>query len=104
MNGNTEDLRFIMPRAPDVYVKSRWNLKMVNENEKRVIEKYEKEGWKTLRGGAPDFLFLKVENGKIKDSIFVEVKTEGKGLTYEQSIYKKVLENLGAKYVVEAPP
>lgn len=74
---------------------------MVNENELKVVKKYEVEGWKTLRGGAPDFLFLRVKDGKIKDAVFVEVKREGDRLTYEQSIYKEILERMGAKYRVE---
>ena len=74
---------------------------MVNKNELEVVKKYEKEGWKTLRGGAPDFIFVKVDNGKIKDFIFVEAKTLSDKLSYEQTIYRKILESLGAKYKVE---
>lgn len=75
---------------------------MVNENEKQVVEKYEREGWKTLRGGAPDFVFLKVNNnGGIEDFVFVEVKVNGDKLTYDQEVYRKVLETMGAKYKVE---
>jgi len=74
---------------------------MVNEAEKRVLEKYEANGWKTVRGGAPDFLFLKVEDEEIKDFCFVEVKRPNSELTYEQEIYRRVLESLGAKYIVE---
>lgn len=74
---------------------------MVNEAEKKVLEKYEAMGWKTVRGGAPDFLFLRVEDGKIVDFCFVEVKRPNSELTYEQEIYRMVLERLGAKYIVE---
>ena len=79
---------------------------MVNEAEKVVKDKYEAEGWKTIRCGAPDFLFIKVENpgweGKIVDVIFVEVKKNGSKLTDQQLFWKKVLvECLNAKYKVE---
>ena len=75
---------------------------MVNKNEKQIVEKYEREGWRTLRGGAPDFLFLKVnDGGEIKDFKFVEVKSDDGELTYEQRIYRKILERLGAKYKIE---
>ena len=74
---------------------------MVNKNELEVVKKYEEQGWKTLRGGAPDFVFLKVNNGEIQDILFVEVKSRGDWLTYEQDIYRKVLEKLNAKYKIE---
>lgn len=74
---------------------------MVNVREKQIIDKYEAQGWKTIRGGAPDFLFLKVENEDIKDILFVEVKDTKCNPTYEQSIYLRVLRMLGAKAIVE---
>jgi hypothetical protein len=74
---------------------------MVNKNELEVLRKYERNGWKVLRGGAPDFLMLKVKDGKIADHCFVEVKRQGSSLTYEQEIYRKTLKELGAKYIVE---
>lgn len=75
---------------------------MVNKNELLVLKKYESQGWKVIRGGAPDFLMLKVNGGKIEDFIFVEVKNPNSELTYEQAIYREVLEKrLGAKYSVE---
>lgn len=74
---------------------------MVNHNEMSVVRRYEAEGWKTLRGGAPDFVFVKVENGEIKDFVFVEVKTPKDIVSYEQTIYGKILEKLGANYKVE---
>lgn len=76
----------------------------MNENEEKVIEKYKREGWKVLRGGAPDFLMLKVDGEEIVDFEFVEAKTPRDRLSYEQAIYKKVLEKLGAKYRVEVVP
>ena len=75
---------------------------MVNKNERGIIERYEQEGWKTLRGGAPDFVFLKLgDNGQIIDQVFVEVKSKDAELTYEQSVYRKIIQKLGAKYKVE---
>jgi hypothetical protein len=75
---------------------------MVTESEKQIVEKYMREGWRVLRGGAPDFLMLKVnEQGEIEDILFVEVKYKGRKLTYEQQVYRKVLEKLGAPYKVE---
>ena len=77
---------------------------MVNESELEVLKQYEAKGWRVLRGGAPDFLMLKVDDGRIVDFEFVEVKTEGSQLTYEQAIYKEILNKLGAKYKVEIVP
>lgn len=75
---------------------------MVNEREKEVLEKYEDEGWVPIRGGAPDFLFLKVEDGKIEDFCFREVKSNGRVLNYNQEMYRKILEEkLSADYKVE---
>lgn len=75
---------------------------MVNKREKKIIDKYELEGWKTIRCGAPDFLFLKTNNGNIIDFIFVEVKDSQCNLTYTQEIWKKILEeNLEGKYRIE---
>ena len=74
---------------------------MVNERELKVIKKYEKQGWKTIRCGAPDFLFVKVKGGKIDDFFFDEVKSPNNDLSYEQEIWRKVLSELGAKYKVD---
>lgn len=75
---------------------------MVNRREKEVLEKYENEGWKTVRCGAPDFLFLKTKDGEIEELKFVEVKSPNGELRYEQKIWKKVLKNiLDANYEVE---
>jgi len=81
-------------------VKAPGGIKMVNENELSVLKKYEARGWKVVRGGWPDFLMLKVEDGKITHFRFVEVKFKGDRLSYEQSVVKKVLSQLG-EYVVE---
>lgn len=74
---------------------------MVNQREKQVLEKYENEGWKTVRCGAPDFLFVKVKNGELVDFCFREVKSENDQLTYSQRIWELVLEKLGCNYKIE---
>lgn len=75
---------------------------MCNRREKEVLEQYEDEGWSTVRCGAPDFLFVKTNNGQIVDFKFVEVKSPNGRLTYEQEIWWKVLaDKLGVKYSVE---
>lgn len=73
----------------------------MNQNEKNIRKKYLKEGWKCLRGGSPDFVFVKTKNGEVKDVIFVEVKYGYNKLSYEQAVYRKVLEFLGVKYKIE---
>ena len=72
----------------------------MNENEVEVAKRYEAEGYSVIRGGAPDFLCVRVVSGEIVEAVFVEVKSSGRGLTYEQAIYRRVLESLGAKFVV----
>jgi hypothetical protein len=74
----------------------------LNKNELEVAKRYGAEGWRVIHGGAPDLLCIKVaESGGILDAEFVEVKSGRAGLTYEQKVYRKVLETLGAKYKVE---
>lgn len=77
---------------------------MTNDNERKIEEKYRKKGYTALRGGAPDFVFLKVKDGKILDFIFVEVKYGHDKLSYEQKVYKKILERMNAKYKLEYLP
>lgn len=74
---------------------------MVNEREKKILEKYEEDGWKVIRGGWPDFLVVKTKNGKIVDAECVEVKSENGKLRYNQSICRNVLEDCGLDYSVE---
>ena len=74
---------------------------MVNQREQAVLQKTELEGYITIRGGAPDFLFVKVENGVITGFKFKEVKSPSDRLTYNQEIWRKVLQILGATYEVE---
>lgn len=74
---------------------------MTNPREERVAERYRENGWKVLRGGAPDFLMLKVENEEILDVLAIEVKSHRDQLSYEQLVYKKILERAGFHYKVE---
>jgi len=75
----------------------------MNANEESIKKKYEGRGYKAMRGGAPDFVFFKNNNGGISDVIFVEVKNKKNSdkLSEKQEIHKKILENLGAKFRVE---
>lgn len=73
----------------------------MNAREENVADRYTNQGWKVLRGGAPDFLMLKVANGEIGDVRAVEVKSFKDELTYEQAPYRMVLERAGFQYIVE---
>ena len=73
----------------------------MNAREENVADRYTKQGWRVLRGGAPDFLMLKVVNGEIGDVRAVEVKSFEDELTYEQTVYRMVLERAGFQYIVE---
>jgi hypothetical protein len=74
----------------------------MNNRELKVKRKYEADGWRMLRGGAPDFVALKVsEDGNILESRGIEVKRDGSQLTYEQAIYRKIFELAGIPYIVE---
>ena len=73
----------------------------MNNSEKQVKQQLESEGWRVLRGGAPDFIPLKVDgDGKIIDFKGVEVKSKNGKLSYEQSIYKMIFEMAGIPYEV----
>jgi len=74
---------------------------LVNEREKEVLEDLEDDGWKVIRGGWPDFLALKVNDGKIEDFKAIEVKSPNGKLTYKQELCREVLEKLGMDYEVE---
>jgi dienelactone hydrolase len=73
----------------------------LNPREEAVARRFAREGWRILRGGAPDFLMLKVEQGRIRDVRAVEVKSPAADLTYEQSVYRMVFERAGIEYIVE---
>jgi len=74
----------------------------MNPREEVVKARYEAEGWRMLRNGAPDFVALKVgSDGEITDMQAVEVKGPKADLTYEQSVFRKVFEKAGIRYCVE---
>lgn len=73
---------------------------MVNKREMEVMNEYQQKGWKAVRGGAPDWLFIKTNKGDINDIEFVEVKSQNDKLKIEQHIWRKVLKQLGCKYKV----
>jgi len=76
---------------------------LVNQREQTIKVKYESEGWRMLRNGAPDFIALKVdEAGNILEIKGVEVKSPKDKLTYEQAVYRKVFQKAGIDYIVEA--
>lgn len=75
---------------------------MVNSREQQVIHEYEKKGYKPVRCGSPDFIFIKTKDKKIIDFIFVEVKSSIDKLKPEQHIWKKILKDiLHCKYSVK---
>ena len=74
----------------------------MNERELKVKAKYEAEGWRMLRGGAPDFIALKIdEKGGILEFMGIEVKNSHDSLTYEQAIYRGLFKLAGREYKVE---
>jgi len=74
---------------------------MVNRREKKVAEEYEEDGWTPIRCGAPDWLMIKTNGSDIEEVEFVEVKSPNSSLRYEQEIWRKTLEKLGANFEVE---
>lgn len=70
---------------------------MVNRREKEAEEQFLEQGWSSVRCGAPDWLFIKTDDGEIVDCVFVEVKSPTGNLRYEQSVWLKVLRYLGAE-------
>ena len=72
----------------------------MNISENKVKARLEAEGFKVLRGGAPDFIALTVTNGEIISFKGVEVKTKEGKLSYEQEIYRKIFELAGVPYEV----
>lgn len=76
---------------------------MVNENEEKIRRRYKKEGYKILRGGAPDFIIFKYdpETKEFSDIQFIEVKANSDVLSYEQQVYFMILQKLGVKCKVE---
>jgi hypothetical protein len=77
----------------------------MNSREQNVKQKYEEQGWHVLRGGAPDFLAIRVDTeGNILEFKGVEVKSESANLTYEQAVYRKLFALAGIPHVVEVVP
>lgn len=73
----------------------------LNEREEAVLQRYRRSGWQVLRGGAPDFLMLKVAENRVVEVKAVEVKGPHSDLTYEQRIYRVILEQAGIEFKVE---
>ncbi len=76
-------------------------LSMANRREGIVAERYKALGYRPMHVGAPDFLMLKVEDGKIIAVLAVEVKSKSARLSYEQSVYRDVFRRAGIEYRVE---
>ena len=76
----------------------------MNARELRVKAKLESEGYRVLRGGAPDFIALKVSpTGEIMEFKGVEVKSRANGvkLSYEQEVYRKLFQLAKIDFEVE---
>ncbi len=73
---------------------------LMNNSEKQVKQQLEDEGWKVLRGGAPDYIALKVNNGQIDIFKGVEVKSKSAKLSYEQQLYRMIFQKAGIPYEV----
>jgi hypothetical protein len=73
----------------------------MNYREEHIKKKYEADGWKALRNGAPDFVMLKIADKKIIDVLAVEVKSPTDQLTYEQKVYRDILAKAGVRYKLE---
>jgi hypothetical protein len=77
----------------------------MNNIEKKAKNLLEKDGWKVIHKGCPDFLLLKYDKfGNISDVQFAEVKSfnikngVAQVLTRTQKIWKKAFEYLNVKY------
>lgn len=74
---------------------------MSNTREQKVAARYKALGYKMLRGGAPDFLMLKIKDGKIAEVLAIEVKNGSGHLTTEQAYYRDALLFCGVRYIME---
>ncbi len=77
---------------------------MVNESERLIKEKYEKQGYKCLSSGFPDFIFFREEdNGNIiSNSIFFcEVKSLSDNIKLNQYKCMEILKALGLNVKLE---
>jgi hypothetical protein len=74
-----------------------------SQREAFIRAHWEKHGWIVIRGGAPDFMMLRLdENGKINEIAAVEVKGPNDGLSYEQIIWKGICDKVGIPWWLEA--
>lgn len=77
---------------------------MVNESEKLIKEKYEKQGYKSIRNGQPDFIFFREDEfGNIlpESVFFCEVKGTGDNIRLNQYKCLEILKKLGLNVKVE---
>jgi Holliday junction resolvase len=73
----------------------------MNRREQQIKNELESQGWKILRGGAPDFIALKVtNNGDVDIFKGIEVKSKMDDLAYEQEVYRKLFILAGVPYEV----
>lgn len=73
----------------------------MNYRESVVRDRYEAWGYRMLRNGAPDFVALKVVDGKVAEVVFVEVKSPTDDASYEQSVWREIAGFLGVPYRLE---
>lgn len=75
----------------------------MNDNERKVKEKYEAEGYILIHKGAPDFLCFKYdkENAAMTDIFFIEVKDHSL-MSHEQLLWKCALETIGCDFYVHS--
>lgn len=77
----------------------------MNDTEIKASKLLEKEGWKVIHKGCPDFLLIKYDKfGKIQDVQFAEVKSFNirngiaQTLTKTQKLWKQAIEYLNIKH------
>ena len=70
-----------------------------NLKERRVMERYEREGWTLTTRGFPTFIARNLAGGRPLRAVFVPRKG---GLTKAQDFMKQVLETKGIECHVEA--
>ena len=75
----------------------------MNFREQFVKRKWEANGWKVIRNGAPDFIAIKVdqETGSFTEIAAIEVKAGRSRLTIQQQVWKRILEAAGVRFVLE---
>ncbi len=76
----------------------------MNRRERKIKKEELQKGRKLLRNGAPDFLSYEVDkNGQvIKNTVIaIEVKSPTGQLTYEQAVWRLILEMYDIPYRVE---